>query len=628
MSKRLSSGTEIAVRKDLITPLVDTTRTAGDRNVRLTADALLKLHGIPDVGGASYRAILLLSEAEKAQVRDPSGATGSIDLAPKLQAWLDEAYDMYGDDQSGAGGHGCWLYLDVGTWTISTLQLRPGMALIGMGDRFEVRVKQPASANAHLIDILGRGQNQDVVGRRTAVQLYRLDLNANGNYPDTSNAYDCIHLRVDPDNEGDDDSANRTGLIASEVQCGGASGWGIYNLKRGKLWLHSVQCAGNGLHPNLPNNKVGGLFSQGPDCSFRKVYCGNNGGINFHVKSSATCDVSEIELGVSKQPDLYPSFYSENNTDLTFGGGGNCTGWILIEGEEEDNTANEYDTECRINLYDFVITLKDKSFQKQDSTYFTMPGAIQLKNIRGVNMSNVRVKPATDDDIAAHHYTHRPTYLVYIQGARTRATWRGPVPPLDDWNYPAGTPEVYAGTPTNTYDSLTNKPNQLLISTSDPTDTTHSWKYDWISFFANGGIRGKTDATSVQAGGVGEFIKSEQTTPQSLTTATILNLAHVDLTAGNWEIRGVIVYVGNGATVTSSEACINPNNATIDTTLPDRYSGNGRSLVTVTGPVATERIGPFELKTSSSVTRNLNCRASFSAGTVTVIGGIYARRIA
>jgi len=581
-------------------------------------------------GGAYVRAISLFADDEQAlsEIRASSGATGK-DLAPTLQAWFDAAYLLYGTDQAGAGGHGCCMELDPGTWSISTLQLKPGMALRGLVDRFEVRVKQISTAQAPLIDILGRGQNQDVVGRRTAVILQRLDLNANGNLDTNGDPINCINLRVDTANEGDDDSANRTGLIAEEVQAGGASGWGLYNHKRGKLWLSKCQFAGNGLAPSLPNNKVGGLFSQGPDSFFHKCYCGNNGGPQLHIKSSATPTVLDVEIGVSKQATKYPGIYLENCTEAIIGGGGNCESWILIEGEEEDNTVDEYDTETVISLYNFQVKLKDKSFlDGGGGAGTTLNGYITLKNIRGVDIRGLRFTPAEDAEITGHHYTNRPTNIIDIQGSRTRATFNCPLPPLQDWRWPAGSPEVWPGTPpTNTYDSITNKPNQLQISTNDPTDTTHSRKFDWVSFFANGGIRGRTDANSMRAGAVGEYIKAEQTTPQALTTATILSLASIDLTPGNWEIRGVVIYAGTGATTTSSEACIDSANNVISTANPDRYSGTGRTLTTYTGTVATEKIGPFELKTSSTVTRRINCRASFSAGSMSVTGGIYARRI-
>lgn len=439
------------------------------------------------------KAIDLLSEDEIAEVRNSNGQ-GGVDLAPKLQAALDEAYLLTGSDQTGKGGHGVCMDFEAGNWTISTLLLKPGMTLRGLVDRQEVRIIQPVWAQTPVLDILGRGVNQDVTGRRTSVILERLDITANGNLDINGDPVNCVNLRVDPDNEGDDETANRTGVIACEISCSGSSGWGLYNHKRGKVWLSKCQFTNNGHDPALSNGLVGGLYSQGPDSFFHKCYCGNNGGIQMHIKSSATPSVVEIELGTSKQPDLYPSLCVELCTDAMIGGGGNCTGWIQVIGAENDDTANEYDTETRINFYDFGLTLKDKSFTKEDDTIFTMNGAFSIENIRGVHISNVRVKPAGDHDIEVHHYTNRPTNVVFIKGARTRATWHGPLPPLDDWNWPAGTPEQWPGTqPTNSYDSITNKPKQLRVITYDPTDTTGAVMFDRISGIGSLPIVGKTE---------------------------------------------------------------------------------------------------------------------------------------
>jgi hypothetical protein len=582
------------------------------------------------LAGAPINALGLLDEDEIAEVRNSTGA-GGRDLAPKLQAALDARYLLTGTDQSGAGGHGACMELDAGTWTISTLQLRPGMAVRGLVDRFEVRVKQTSGSLAPLIDILGRGQNQDVISRRTSVILQRLDLAANGNLDANGDPINGINLRVDPDNEGDDDSANRTGLIMEEVQVGGASGWGLYNLKRGKMWFSKCQFSGNGLAPLLPNNKVGGLFSQGPDSFFHKCYCGNNGGVQLHIKSSATPSVVEIEMGSSKQATIYPTFWSENNTDLMFGGGGNCTGWILLEGQEDDITANEYDTECSINLFDFTITLKDKSFKDGSGNFGTLPGFITAKNIRGWNINNVRFDPATDDDIAAHHYTHRPTQIVYIQGARTRGKLTGPLPPLADWKWPAGTPEVWPGSaPTNTYDSITNKPDQLLIQTSDPTDTTHAHLFDRLKFFAGGGIVGMTTGANPPTGCVGELIQTDVTSaaPVALTDNTIASIGNIVLTAGEWDIRATLIVQGTGATATLAEAAVSTANNTVPATTAQRYSVITLGTTTVTNPLCTLKMGPFQLKLAAGSTRYLNAKARFSAGTVNAYGVIEARRIA
>lgn len=623
-----------------------TTDSRGTGYAYIRGDAQLRLSGVvvrdqirtplefsdptdPNASGACIRAIDLITAEELAEVQDMEN-NPTTDLAPKLQAWFDAALNVYGDGAEGTGGRGARMELDAGNWRISTLQLRPGCSLVGRASRYEVRILQTADAQAPVIDVLGRADNTDVVQRRTEVFLQNLDINANGNVDALGDPINCINLRAentsdDPDDP--DDLVNRTGVIAWLVQAGGASGYGFYSLKRGRNWIHECQFTGNGMEGT---NNCGGVFAQGPDQLFFKSYCGSNYGHQLHIKSSATPMVVEVELGTSKQPQNYASLYMENCTDSVIQGG-NCTGVMLFEGQEDDNTANEYDTETRINLSNVVFTFKDKSFtDATDDTVHTLPGFIHVKNLRGLYINGCRFKPATDDDIAVHHYTNRPTSIVYIQGARSRAVFNGPLPPLDDWNWPAGTPEQWAGVPTNTYDSITNKPNQLLIQTTDPTDTTHAWVMGSIKFLSNRGVQGAAGGTSVSAGLIGEIVSTDVNSgaAAALTTATIASLGSIALTAGHWEVRGTVVLTGSGATVTTTEAGIDSANNSISSSSAKRYAGSAHALTTVTATVATHQIGPFELKLTGAATRYLNTRASFSAGTMAAYGVIEARRIA
>ena len=584
----------------------------------------------PNQTGAVCRAITLLTPEELAEVQAAQDGVPSIDLAPKLQAWFDDALAVYGDGTSGTGGRGARMELDAGDWLISTLQLRPGCSLVGRASRYEVRLLQTNDSQDPIIDILGRADNTDVVQRRTEVYLENLDINANGNLDALGDPINGINLRAEGTDGDDpvdpDDLVNRTGVIAHRVQVGGASGYGFYSLKRGRNWLHECQFAGNG---TAGENNCGGLFAQGPDQLFVKCYCGSNYGHQLHIKSSATPMVVEVELGTSKTPQTFVSLYMENCTDSVIQGG-NCTGQMLFEGQEDDNTANEYDTETRINLSNVVFTFKDKTFTDQDTDIvYTLDGFIINKNLRGLSINNCRFKPATDDDIAAHHYTNRPTYVVYMQGVRSRAVFNCPLPPLDDWNWPAGTPEVYAGTPTNTYDSITNQPGRLLIQTTDTTEDTHAFLFERIRFLYGGGIVGITDGSDVDAGIVGELFSTEVDSgaPVALTTATVASLGSVALTAGNWEVRAAAVFVGSGATVTQMESGVASNNNSISATSAKRYTGQMANFVTTSGNLATHQIGPYELQLSSAGTRYLNVAATFSAGTMTAYGVIEARRV-
>jgi hypothetical protein len=431
----------------------------------------------PPYGGASVRASQLLVPAELAEVQDTVNAP-TIDLAPKIQAWLDAALGLYGDGLSGKGGRGCRIYFDAGTWLFSHLDLRPGVQMIGCSSRYEVQFTQTEDYNEdHFITILGHQDNSDVVQRRTEVYISDIGFQANGLLDSLSEPLDCMHSipEVFDDNTDPDDEVTRTGVIGYRFSCEGSSGWGYYSKKRGKNWLHECQFARNGKAGyESVGNGGGGLFVQGPDSRFDKVYCGSNHGWQMHIKSSATPVVIDVELGVTKSdPTQYGSMYVEQCTTF-FAAGGNCAGPWLIEGGENDTTANEYGVPCWWTVYGVEFTFANKAFIDSDTdTLKTLPGYIRLKNIRGVVIDMCRFRPAYEElgtDPMTFQVNHRPTSIIDIAGARTYGTLRIAPPAPTDMLWPAGAPEDSpTGPPTDAYTTITNKKEQLAIFLTDPT---------------------------------------------------------------------------------------------------------------------------------------------------------------
>ena len=141
---------------------------------------------------------------------------------------------------------------------------------------------------------------------------------------------------------------------------------------------------------------------------------------------------------------------------------------------------------------------------------------------------------------------------------------------------------------------------------------------------------GVIDSSNVAAGKVGEFFTAELTdgAALALTTTAITSLTSLTLPPGNWEVRGTVVFVGAGATVTSMEIGTAAGPAAIAVTSGRRYAGQACNVSGVTGPVGTLKLGPYELRISDDTPRYLNARATFSAGTVSVYGVLEARRVA
>lgn len=582
-------------------------------------------------GKAFVYAMDLLTEAEQADVR----TTGlpQINIGAKLNAWLQAAYLLYGDTYDRKGGQGACMMLHPGSWLTDGFVLRPGMSLSGLVSRFEVRVLQSATARQPLVDVLGRTQDTTDVKRRTDVHLEEMYLVANGLYgADETGAYTVpihgIYLRPETDLQSpDENNINLTGLVALRISIQGASGTGIYSSSRGRCWLHEVQSTGNDGE---------GIYIQGPDCLLVKCYAGENGKTGIHIESAATPMVDHVELGVSRDPQLYPSLWIDNCTDFVIENG-NCTGPLLIDGSENNPQGYDYGVNVRGVIANVIFTFKDKTFQGSDGTWYDQPGYIQVANSKGLHIKGCYFKPAENkikDPVTgaySYQYTRRPKNIVYVKGEGSAFSFDCPLQALADPLFPAGDPTVWPGSqPVNSYDAITNKPDQALLVFTDPTPGASAWVHDRIRFLSGGGIVGKRDGSAVAAGMVGERLVADtgSSTAVALTTNQVAQIAQLTLQAGTWDVLGALCFTAAAATVQSVEGCIALDGITINATTVRRYAGQAVGLAGVTGPVATLQIGPSDFRVTAPTVRSLNARAAFSAGSMAAYGVVEARRMA
>ena len=585
-----------------------------------TKAALEEIRAIAESpGDVLIYATSLLNEAELAEVRAAANLP-TINITAKLQTALDNAYALYGTATARKGAQGVRMMFAPGQYLIDGLRLRPGMSLVGMASRYEVRIIQDDGARQPILDILGRTSSPEDTQRRTDVFLQDLFLKCNGLTAVDTSTINGIWLRPE---DLETDEANRTGVIAHRVQCAGASGSGFYSEKRGRNWLHECQFTGHGEK---------GMFIQGPDCLLVKVYCGENGHEQQHIKSSATPMIDHVELGGGANPQLYPALYIENCTDFVINGG-NCTGWVKVEGGEADPTSYDHGLHIRGTISNVIFTFKEKSFTDPDEVYSDLNGYIWIKNSKGLSIKNCMFRPAENrieesgTGNISYEYVYRPLYVVYIQGAESYVSFDCPLPALDDPLWPAGTPAVWPGSaPTNTYDSITNNPDQALLIFTDPTPESSAWVVNRLRVLS--GIGGASAGSSIAAGNIGELVSVESGSAVSLTTATVANVAELELSPGHWAVYGAVVFNGTGATCTTTEAGVSSNNSTISNVSAKRYAGEYVGCTTFTGVLSSVQIGPYNLAPTVTETRYLNARATFSAGTVTAGGVIEARRVA
>lgn len=145
------------------------------------------------------------------------------------------------------------------------------------------------------------------------------------------------------------------------------------------------------------------------------------------------------------------------------------------------------------------------------------------------------------------------------------------------------------------------------------------------------GIVGTTTNDNVQAGSFGEYVSSTISSGSSITlttSGTVYNVTSISLTAGDWDVTGIVLYTSSNGTTTFSY--IQSGSTSTSATLggSGTYSsgsyGNALlgAIVDFSQPVPTIR---YSL--SSTTTIYLFARASWGVLTPSAYGTIRARRV-
>ncbi|MGH7755288.1 MAG: LamG-like jellyroll fold domain-containing protein [Vulcanimicrobiaceae bacterium] len=142
----------------------------------------------------------------------------------------------------------------------------------------------------------------------------------------------------------------------------------------------------------------------------------------------------------------------------------------------------------------------------------------------------------------------------------------------------------------------------------------------------NLGTSGTITNDNATAGFVGEVISSVLPvgTPVTLTTATTANVTSIFLTAGDWDVTGVVDYIPAAATTTNFKQGSSSTSATLGG--QDSYTQVPLSTTAFSTTVGLE-IPTQRYSLAGPTTVYLVAQATFSAGGVTAYGTIRARRV-
>ena len=140
-------------------------------------------------------------------------------------------------------------------------------------------------------------------------------------------------------------------------------------------------------------------------------------------------------------------------------------------------------------------------------------------------------------------------------------------------------------------------------------------------------FKGTTTNDSATAGNMGEYVEaSAATNAVSLTTATPANATSVSLTAGDWDVEGLVQTVAAAGTViTGLIASLSSTTATLGTQgLLGRFDDVTTYPASASPAAGT---GRMRISIASTTTIYLVAQAAFSVSTLTCGGEIQARRI-
>lgn len=162
-------------------------------------------------------------------------------------------------------------------------------------------------------------------------------------------------------------------------------------------------------------------------------------------------------------------------------------------------------------------------------------------------------------------------------------------------------------------------------ATPEPVAATTISATGLISPTSSIGIKGTATNDNPQAGSIGEFPAPTNLTNVSLTSGAAANVSSVSLSAGDWEISGVIQFNPAGTTVlTAQVAGINATSATVPA-LPNYSqltSGN-----TVQAGIGSVVVSPsVRITLASTTTVYLIAEGVFTTSTCTASGWMHIRR--
>ena len=139
-------------------------------------------------------------------------------------------------------------------------------------------------------------------------------------------------------------------------------------------------------------------------------------------------------------------------------------------------------------------------------------------------------------------------------------------------------------------------------------------------------VLGTQTNDSAATGCIGEYVSAaiaSGSAASAVSTGTGFNITSISLTAGDWDVSGLVVGTINGATATWFQGSVSTSTGTVGT-LGD---ATGESPAPTTAASVSVTLPAVRISLASTTTVYLVARFAFSAGTPKAFGRISARRV-
>jgi hypothetical protein len=169
---------------------------------------------------------------------------------------------------------------------------------------------------------------------------------------------------------------------------------------------------------------------------------------------------------------------------------------------------------------------------------------------------------------------------------------------------------------------------QYIQNSASPTIATQVFSVSTATIANPVALKGVTNGTNAAAGNLGEYIESIFGPQNVPTTAQIGDMTNISLTAGDWDITGIVEIGANGSTVTGVTVAgitTTPGNSTLGRVIGSNWDNGSVPATSATDAFVV--IPSYRFSVAVSTTVYFKCQTTYTVAFPQAQGRLSARRV-